>query len=321
MRRGGFHFQVRPAKDFSGLLGNGSRALGTRYDHLTLGERKLIFQLREAKMSVPRIAERLCRHRSTIHREIRRNWHDDGPWLRGYFPQAAQSRTDRRRIRQRKLHLNPDLARHVIAQLQQAWSPEQIAGRLRRESGGEQRISQDTFSERPDEIAERSSFGHWEGDLVMFRRAHGQRSVLSLVERQTRFAVLRVQPSRHSKPIMNSLTEDLGGLPPAARRTVTFDRGTEFAAYPALKTSLGMDAYFCAPQAPWQKGTVENTNGRLRRFLPLDADISDRSTADLRALAAKMNATPRKCLGFMTPAEAFAASLRSCGVSSAGPGP
>jgi IS30 family transposase len=356
---------VRPAKDFSGLLGNGSRALGTRYDHLTLGERKLIFQLREAKMSVPRIAERLCRHRSTIHREIRRNWHDDGPWLRGYFPQAAQSRTDRRRIRQRKLHLNPDLARHVIAQLQQAWSPEQIAGRLRRESGGEQRIShetiyqfvygdvgrqqnlyqllpcqrrrrrkryarkprgvtippENTFSERPDEIAERSSFGHWEGDLVMFRRAHGQRSVLSLVERQTRFAVLRVQPSRHSKPIMNSLTEDLGGLPPAARRTVTFDRGTEFAAYPALKTSLGMDAYFCAPQAPWQKGTVENTNGRLRRFLPLDADISDRSTADLRALAAKMNATPRKCLGFMTPAEAFAASLRSCGVSSAGPGP
>ncbi|MDB5496282.1 MAG: family transposase [Phenylobacterium sp.] len=347
------------------MLGNGSRALGTRYDHLTLSERKLIFQLREAKMSVPRIAERLCRRRSTIHREIRRNWHDDGPWLRGYFPQAAQSRTDRRRIRQRKLHLNPDLARHVIAQLQQAWSPEQIAGRLRRESGGEQRIShetiyqfvygdvgrqqnlyqllpcqrrrrrkryarkprgvtippENTFSERPDEIAERSSFGHWEGDLVMFRRAHGQRSVLSLVERQTRFAVLRVQPSRHSKPIMNSLTEDLGGLPPAARRTVTFDRGTEFAAYPALKTSLGMDAYFCAPQAPWQKGTVENTNGRLRRFLPLDADISDRSTADLRALAAKMNATPRKCLGFMTPAEAFAASLRSCGVSSAGPGP
>jgi IS30 family transposase len=82
-----------------------------------------------------------------------------------------------------------------------------------------------------------------------------------------------------------------------------------------------MDAYFCAPQAPWQKGTVENTNGRLRRFLPLDADISDRSTADLRTLAAQMNATPRKCLGFKTPAEAFAASLRSCGVSSAGPAP
>ena len=93
-------------------------------------------------------------------------------------------------------------------------------------------------------------------------------------------------------------------MPPAARRTVTFCRGAEFAAYPALKTSLGMDAYFCAPQAPWQKGMVENTNGRLRRFLRLDADISGQSTADLRALAAQMDATPRKCLGFRTPAEA-----------------
>ena len=208
-------------------------------------------------MSVPRIAERLGRHRSTIHREIRRNWHDDGPWLRGYFPQAAQSRTERRRRRRRKLHQDPDLARYVIARLQQAWSPEQIAGRLRREAGAtrlshetiyrfvysdvgrEQNLYQllpcqrrrrrkryarkprgvtipleNTFPERPAEIAERSSFGHWEGDLVMFRRAHGQRNVLSLVERQTRFAVLRVQPSRHSKPIMNSLAEDLGGLPP-----------------------------------------------------------------------------------------------------------
>jgi IS30 family transposase len=103
--------------------------LGTRYDHLTLDERKLIFQLREAKMSVPRIAERLDRHRSTIHREIRRNWHDDGPWLRGYFPEAAQTRTERRRIRRRKLHRDLDLARYVIARLHQAWSPEQIAGR------------------------------------------------------------------------------------------------------------------------------------------------------------------------------------------------
>lgn len=329
--------------------------MGTRYEQLTLDERKLIFQLREAKISVPRIAERLGRHRSTIHREIRRNWHDDGPWLRGYFPQAAQERTRRRRLRRRKLHQHPDLARYVIARLQQAWSPEQIAGRLRRDGaaaclshetiyqfvysqiGREQNLCQllpsrrrrrrkryarrprgvfipleNTFAERPAEIAARSSFGHWEGDLVMFRRAHGQRNVLALVERQTRFAVFRVQPSRHSKPIMNSLAEDLGVLPPSARRTVTFDRGTEFAAYPTLKTSLGMDTYFCAPQAPWQKGTVENTNGRLRRFLPLDADISARTSADLRDLAARMNATPRKCLGFMTPAEAFAASLRSC---------
>lgn len=73
-----------------------------------------------------------------------------------------------------------------------------------------------------------------------------------------------------------------------------------------------MEAYLCAPQAPWQKGTVENIHGRLRRFLPLGADISSRSAADWRALAAQMNATPRKCPGYMTPVEASAASVRRC---------
>jgi len=58
--------------------------LGNHYDHLTLDERRLIFELREAKVSIPNIAARLGRHRSTTHREIRRNWFDDGPWLRGY---------------------------------------------------------------------------------------------------------------------------------------------------------------------------------------------------------------------------------------------
>jgi IS30 family transposase len=325
--------------------------LGNRYDHLTLPDRKLIFQLREAKISVPEIAKRLGRHRSTIHREIRRNWFDDGPWLRGYFPESADTTAGRRRTRGRKLHRDTALASYVVDRLKDAWSPEQIAGRLQHDAGGRRRICHETiyqfvysdrtnelcrllptrrrkrrkryarrprglfipaertWTKRPAEIGERTSFGHWECDLVMFQRAHGQRNVLALVERQTRFAVLRVQPSRHSKPIMASLTEELASVPPLGRRTVTFDRGTEFAAYPDLKTNLDMDAYFCAPQAPWQKGTVENTNGRLRRFLPLDADISAQSNADLGSLAARMNATPRKCLGYRTPAEAFAASL------------
>jgi IS30 family transposase len=328
--------------------------LGNRYDHLTLPDRRLIFQLQQAKVSVPEIARRLGRHRSTIHREIRRNWFDDGPWLRGYFPESANGAAARRRTRRRKLHMDEALAGYVVDRLKDAWSPEQIAGRLERDSNGERRLchetiyqfiysdrshelcrllptrrrkrrkryarrprglfipAQHTWAKRPAEIGERTSFGHWECDLVMFQRAHGQRNVLALVERQTRFAVLRVQPSRHSKPIMTSVTEELTNVPPLGRRTVTFDRGTEFAAYPDLKANLGMDAYFCAPQAPWQKGTVENTNGRLRRFLPLDADISAQGNAELRAVAARMNATPRKCLGYLTPAEAFAASIRKC---------
>jgi len=104
---------------------------------------------------------------------------------------------------------------------------------------------------------------------------------------------------------MAGLVRDFGPLPPACRRSITFDRGTEFAGFPSLKRSLGAQSYFCAPSAPWQKGTAENTNGRLRRFFPLDLDVSTKTAEELAALAHLMNATPRKCLGFRTPTEVF----------------
>ena len=87
-------------------------------------------------------------------------------------------------------------------------------------------------------------------------------------------------------------------------RTITFDRGTEFAAYDLLAQASGTEAYFCDPHSPWQKGAVENTNGRIRRFLPGDPDlaelVNDESSDDLM-----LNATPRRCLGYRTPNEAF----------------
>jgi len=82
-----------------------------------------------------------------------------------------------------------------------------------------------------------------------------------------------------------------------------FDRGFEFMGYPALDRSLGTTSYFCDPRSPWQKGAVGNANGRLRRSLPGDAP-AERLTADsLDALAERLNATPRRCLDYRTPAE------------------
>ena len=173
--------------------------------------------------------------------------------------------------------------------------------------------SANTIAERPKAIAERNQFGHWEGDLIAFRQEFGKSNLTSLVERRSRFVVLTRNPSRHSSGVMEGIERHLHPLPQALRQSITFDRGTEFAAFATLKTSLGMTSYFCKPSAPWQKGSVENSNGRIRRFLPLDTDISTVPETNLVAITHRLNNTPRKCLGFRTPAEVLGEQIATLG--------
>ncbi len=105
------------------------------------------------------------------------------------------------------------------------------------------------------------------------------------------------------------MIEKLKVLPETARLSITFDRGTEFAYDSLLKQKLSMDSYFCKPQAPWQKGSVENTNGRVRRFLSRDTDIAELPDKALRDICERLNGTPRKCLGCRTPHEVLMSSL------------
>ena len=90
----------------------------------------------------------------------------------------------------------------------------------------------------------------------------------SLIERTSRFTFLLPNQDKRSAAVVAGIADALRGLPEDARRTVTFDRGSEFAGYAALDRDLAVKAYFCDPHSPWQKGAVENANGRVRRFLP-----------------------------------------------------
>ena len=166
-----------------------------------------------------------------------------------------------------------------------------------------------TIAHRPAEIGERHTIGHWEADLLIFRRTHGQANVTSLVERRSRLTRLVPNHNRRSREVIGAIGQTLAELPPAARQSITFDRGSEFLGYDALTRSHGIEAYFCDPHAPWQKGSIENTNGRLRRFLPGELDPSTLTPDHLREIERQMNDTPRKCLGFRTPHEAFTAAL------------
>ncbi len=336
--------------------------MGQHYSQISFAERRRIQDLRDVKVPVSAIAKELGRHRSTIHREIRRNFYHDpfrdrwGKEYKGYYCTSAQKYAQDRRARRRlKLTLNPRLRDHVIAKLGEGWSPQQIAGRLRHDALPLGTVSHETIyrfiygpdgrelnlyaflavarrrrrqrlgrkprsnpipperwiANRPAEIATRQDFGHWECDLVIFARQFGKANVTSLQERQSRFHILLSNEDRRSVPVIGQIAQALAPFPCPARKTITFDRGTEFFAYKAL----AMDSYFCDPHSPWQKGGVENANARVRRHLPLASSEIERTPAALTALARRLNDTPRRCLGYRTPAEVFAANLASLATS------
>ena len=181
---------------------------------------------------------------------------------------------------------------------------------LRRHRRNQAFPPENSIANRPAQINDREEFGHWEVDLIHFRKVFGKRNMTSAIERVTRYAVLIPNEDRQSEPVINGIVDTLLSLPIEARKSFTFDRGTEFAAWRSLCSAAGGDAWFCDPSAPWQKGAVENSNRRIRRYLPSDFNPSTLLPSDLRGVLAKLNATPRKCLGFRTPSEALRDQLQ-----------
>jgi transposase, IS30 family len=280
---------VRHASNFNGLTLEILH--GPCYQQLTLADRRRLHHLVERKVPINEMARQLGRHRSTIYREIRRNtFHDgelrfiygkedNGLGLYRYLPEARRKRRPRG---SRKPRNGVFPASHRISQ-------------------------------RPDFIGDRSKFGHWEGDLLIFERELGHANVTSLVERKSRYTVMIKNQSRHSRPIMDKIIGTFSPLPAFARQSFTFDRGTEFTGFRALEDGIGARSWFCDPSAPWQKGAVENANKRIRRFMPGDTDLAAVSQRDLTHLARHLNDQPRKCLGYKTPAKVFMAHLQEEG--------
>ena len=158
-----------------------------------------------------------------------------------------------------------------------------------------------SIDHRPPDIDNRLEAGHLEGDLMI---GIGQKSAIgTIVDRKTRAVIIVQIPNRKSKTVTKAFARLLNKQPPYLRKTMTYDNGIEMANHEWLAKNTGMDIYFAHPYSSWERGTNENTNGLIRRFLPKGTDFNNVSAKRLKQIEDNLNNRPRKVLGFRTPNE------------------
>ncbi len=162
-------------------------------------------------------------------------------------------------------------------------------------------IAMTMIDQRPAEAAGRGKPGHWEGDLIT--GASNRSAIGTLVDRASRYTILLHLPGRHTaEAVRDALIAAFCQLPPQLRLSLTWDQGKEMALHQQVTAALGMPVYFCEKASPWQRPSNENTNGLLRQYFPKGSNLRAHSAGELAAVAAELNARPRKTLAWDTPA-------------------
>lgn len=159
------------------------------------------------------------------------------------------------------------------------------------------------IDQRPKEVDTRATHGHWEGDTVIGKNNDG--FIVTLVERTSRLLCAVKTQTKKACEVAQAVIETLLDCPASWLKTLTFDNGTEFAQHQRMAQALPLDVYFADPYASYQRGTNENTNGLIRRYLPKGRSFADLTQRQLDSIVHQLNNRPRKCLGYRTPNEVF----------------
>lgn len=155
---------------------------------------------------------------------------------------------------------------------------------------------------RPAGANDRTEFGHFEEDTIVSGKKHKVKAGAAvLLERKARY--LKLKKIRSFKTKIHNQAIMLMSKQFKKLTTVTFDNGVENVHHEQLQAQLGVDTFFCDPYSSWQKGSVENAIGLVRRFIPKGANFNDYSDRDLKRIESILNNTPKKCLGYKTPTE------------------
>jgi IS30 family transposase len=311
-----------------------------RYQHLRLEERHYIELERKKGVSQEEIAKSLGRSQGSISREIRRN-----TGQRGYrHKQADQQAKQRHQEKPKKIKLTDDIKQIIDEYIVQDWSPEQIVGRLKKETiidlhpetiyqyiisdkhaGGELyqhlRHQNKTYRKRYGNARNRTDIPNRvdideRPEEVNNRERVGDWEADTIMGKNHKGAIFTVD-ERKSKirlafPLLRKqavLVEEaahllLGKLKTFVK-TLTFDNGKEFCGHENIAKDLECDPYFAKPYHSWERGQNENANGLLRQYFPKNMELVGITVKQVFSAVHKLNNRPRKCLGFKTPYEAF----------------
>lgn len=134
----------------------------------------------------------------------------------------------------------------------------------------------------------------------------GSSCMVTMADRKSQYLLGKGVSRKAAAGIEAGMVALLISLLPELRRSVTPDRGKEFASHANVSAALdGMPFYFSKPHTRWERGTNENTNGLIREYCPKSVDIDFFADAYFDDFISKMNHRPRKCLGWKSPAEVF----------------
>lgn len=318
------------------------------YKHFTDSERSEISILLRKGYSHHSIADALGRSQPNISREIQRN-SIKGKYDSRSARVKARNRRKCSKYQGMRVRERPLLQEYIIEGLENQLTPEEISGRIKEidthipciSAKGIYKWLYSAFGQQycpllpkqryrpkkrrgkktkrvmiPNRVGiekrhvganKRSRYGHFETDTMVSGRKTGSTAALSVFhERKARYTRLRKIPNL--KPSVNAEAITAMGKD-LRRKTITYDNGIENRNHEDVAKSLNIKTFFCNPYSSWEKGSVENTIGRIRRFIPKGANLNDYSDEDIAKIEHWLNHTPRKCLGYKTPYEIMSENL------------
>jgi len=302
------------------------------YIHIRRDQRVALAALLRAGYSHRAVGRELGISQSTVSRELARNANDDGSYHAAHADVLARERRKNSKLEYRTIENDAALTARIERRMHPLVSPEVIAhdepisvqtiyawvyrsrhdllprlpqrGRRRRRYGSKRASKQGwtkhvhPIDQRPVSANHRSRIGHFEGDTVRGRNG----ALLTLTDRKSRFEVAVKVSGEWCDPVHAAITERTAFL---HARSFTFDRGSCFSLWQMIEKDTKAKVFFAHPRAPWERGTNENSNGRLRRVFRKRFDFGTVTQRDIDATVALMNHTKRKCLNWRTPCEVF----------------